>query len=357
MRILLTGGGSGGSAAPVIAVADAIARRLPSAEFLYVITTTGPERAMVQAAGLHHATIRTGRLRRYASWRNFTDPALATAGLGQAVAVVRQFRPDVAFGAGGFATVPPLMAARLARVPVVVHQQDVQPGLANRMLAPFAVDCTVALEDTHRWPRWSDAPVVGNPVRAAMLQGTAERARQLFGLERGRPTVLITGGGTGALRLNQIAAEAAADLIEVCQIVHLTGVGKRVPGPTSAAYRQVEFLTDEMADALAVADVVVSRAGMSALAEIGARGKASILVPMPDSHQGLNAAAVARRGAALVLMEPRLTPGSLVEAVRSLLGDPNRRMALGTAAAALLPAAAADIVADRLLSFGLREPD
>src|SRR4051794_7413552 len=303
---------------------------------------------MVRAAGLPETTIRTGRLRRYLTWRNLTDPALVGIGFGEAIGVVQRFRPDVAFAAGGFASVPPLMAARVSGVPVVIHQQDVQPGLANRMLAPFAADRTIALEETHRWPRWADAKVVGNPVRTAMLEGNAEQARKLFDLSPDLPVVLITGGGTGAAQLNQVAAEAASDLISFCQIIHLTGSGKQIPGPTGPRYHQIEFLAEEMAPALAVADIVVSRAGMSALAEICALGKAAIVVPMPASHQELNARAVGLRSAALVLSQASLTPWLLSDAVGHLLKDSSRRTALGAAASGLFPRGAADTIVDLL---------
>jgi UDP-N-acetylglucosamine--N-acetylmuramyl-(pentapeptide) pyrophosphoryl-undecaprenol N-acetylglucosamine transferase len=254
----------------------------------------------------------------------------------------------VAFGAGGFATVPPLMACRLAWVPIAIHQQDVLPGLANRMLRPFAALSTVALPETRQWKRWHAAPVVGNPVRPEMLAGDAERARQTFGLRPDLPTILVTGGGTGALRLNELTAAAAPSLLDSCQIIHLTGTGKQVPGPFHPSYRQIEFLIDEMADALAAADVVVSRAGMSSLTEIGALAKAAIIIPMPASHQELNAAAVARHGAGIVLNENTLTPDILADTLRSLTADPARRRSLGQAAATLLPSNAADTIAQRL---------
>jgi UDP-N-acetylglucosamine--N-acetylmuramyl-(pentapeptide) pyrophosphoryl-undecaprenol N-acetylglucosamine transferase len=282
------------------------------------------------------------------TWRNLTDPALVAAGLGEALGLVRRFRPDVAFAAGGFAAVPPLMAARAIRAPLVVHQQDVKPGLANLLLAPFAIARTVALEDTHRWPRWADAPVVGNPVRPEVLEGSVDWARKIFKLQLDLPTVLITGGGTGALRLNEIGAEASARLLDRCQIIHLTGAGKAVAGPSDERYHQIAFLVEEMTHALAVADVIVSRAGMSALAEIGALGKAAILVPMPASHQELNAAAFGRRVAAVVYNERRLTPESLASAIRGLLDEPRRREALASAASTLLPANAAHVIAERL---------
>lgn len=343
MRILLAGGGSGGSAAPVIAVAEAIVERCPDAECLYVGTTSGPERELVRAAGLPYESVRTGRLRRYATWRNLTDPALVLVGVGQAAAIARRFRPDVAFGAGGFATVPPLMAARLLGVPVAIHQQDFSPGLANRMLAPFAAQVTVAFPDTRLLFRRA-TQVVGNPVRRRILAGDSARARRQFGLTPELPVVLVTGGGTGALRLNELAVEAARDLANECQIVHLTGAG-RSPAPWShPSYRRYAFLAEPMADALAVADVVVTRAGMSALSEIAALRKAAIVVPMPDSHQEANAAVVADHGAGVVRREADLDAGQLAGEVRALFNDPTRRAALGAAAALLLPPDAADAI-------------
>jgi UDP-N-acetylglucosamine--N-acetylmuramyl-(pentapeptide) pyrophosphoryl-undecaprenol N-acetylglucosamine transferase len=344
LRVLLAGGGSGGSAAPVIAVAEAIANRWPDASFLYVGTTEGPERELLKTAGLPYEAVRTGRFRRYATWRNLIDPGLVALGVGQAAAIVRRFRPDVAFGAGGFATVPPLLAARLLRVRIAIHQQDVVPGLANRMLAPFAAQLTVALPDTRLRFERRTARVVGNPVRRTILEGDATRARDHFDLTVDLPVVLVTGGGTGALRLNELAVDAARELANECQLIHLTGAG-RSPAPWSHAnYRRYEFLAEPMADALAAADVIVTRAGMSALTEVAALSKAAIVVPMPDSHQEANAAVFARHGAGSVCPESTLSGQGLARQIRGLLADPSRREALGAAASLLLPPDAADAI-------------
>ena len=229
-------------------------------------------------------------------------------------------------------------------MPIAVHQQDVSPGLANRMLAPFAAQLTVAFPDTRLLFRTRTARVVGNPVRSLILQGDPDRARKYFRLSADLPVVLMTGGGTGALRLNELAVDAAQQLGEECQIIHLTGAG-RSPVPWSHAnYRRYEFLAEPMADALAIADVVVTRAGMSALSEVAALGKAAIVVPMPDSHQGANAAVIARHGAGIVRREVDLSGGDLAREVRGLLADPERRAALGVAASMLLPPDAADSI-------------
>jgi UDP-N-acetylglucosamine--N-acetylmuramyl-(pentapeptide) pyrophosphoryl-undecaprenol N-acetylglucosamine transferase len=229
-------------------------------------------------------------------------------------------------------------------VPLVVHQQDVIPGLANRILAPFATCLSVAFAETSFGTRHATS-VVGNPVRASVLAGSAEGARDRFQLREDLPVVLITGGGTGALRLNELAAEAAVALVDECQVVHLTGAGRSVGSWSHPNYHCFEFLTEEMADVLAVADVVVTRAGLSSLAEIAALRKAAIIVPMPESHQEANAGALQRRDAAIVVDQASLTPELLAKRIRALLADPARRVALGAAAAKVLPTDAAHALA------------
>jgi UDP-N-acetylglucosamine--N-acetylmuramyl-(pentapeptide) pyrophosphoryl-undecaprenol N-acetylglucosamine transferase len=349
MRVLLAGGGSGGSATPVLAVGEALRTCAPDAEFLFVGTATGPERALAEAAGFPFAAVAAGKLRRYLDWRTVLDVGRVPLGIAQAAQVVRVFRPHVAFGAGGFASVPPLVAAALAGVPVVIHQQDVIPGLANRLLVPFARRVSVTFpESLAHFPRRKTV-LSGNPVRPGIAAGDRERAARLFALEPELPTLLVTGGGTGALELNRIVAGAVPGLVAFCQVVHLTGRGRAVPprepGPRYHAY---EFLVDEMRDALAAADLVVSRAGLGTLSELGALGKPMVLVPMPRSHQVANARAAAAAGAARVLSQPGLTPERLIETMAALLADPPARASLAAAARQLMPADAAERLAGQL---------
>lgn len=355
MRVLLAGGGSGGSATPVLAVAEVLRRRSPSVELLYIGTAGGPERALVDAAGIPFLSVPAGKLRRYVSLENFTDVAHVVAGLLASLQAVRRFRPDVAFGAGGFASVPPLWAARLLGVPVHIHQQDVIPGLANRLLVPAARSISVTFEQTlPRFPR-ARSVLRGNPVRQSVLEGVPSRFFTAFGFDSTVPTVLFTGGGTGALRLNQIAARAANDLARSAQILHLTGQGREVPVEhMSPRYKQQAFLTEAMPDALRAATVIVTRAGLGTLSEISALGLPAVVVPMPRSHQEANAAAFERAGAAVVLHEEALTPEILARTVNELINDPRRRAAHGEAARALLPLDAAERVADDVLRIAKR---
>ncbi len=346
MRVLLAGGGSGGSTAPVLAVAQELRRRRPC-EFLYVGTETGPERELVSSLGIPFRTVQTGKLRRYWSLENLLDLLRIPAGLVESLALVRGFRPDVAFAAGGFGAVPPLLAASLLRVPTVIHQQDVEPGLANRILAPFARAVTVTFPPSLDHFPQSKTTLTGNPVRREILEGSREEALRIFGLRGDQPLVLVTGGGTGALGLNRLVAKAAPLLVSGCQILHITGRGKGVEvTDLEGSYRQVEFLTGEMPHALAAAKLVVSRAGLSTLTEIAALGKPSVLVPMPRSHQNANAEAFSACDAALVLQEEELTPERLAETVLTLLRDEARLASLGERARSMMPPQAEARIAD-----------
>ncbi|MBV8719204.1 MAG: UDP-N-acetylglucosamine--N-acetylmuramyl-(pentapeptide) pyrophosphoryl-undecaprenol N-acetylglucosamine transferase [Chloroflexi bacterium] len=350
-RVLLAGGGSGGSATPVLAVAQALRRHLPDVELLYVGTRDGPEAQLAAAHQIPFVSVQSGKLRRYWDLQNLTDPFRVIAGIGQAYAVARRFRPQVAMAAGGFAAVPPMVAARLVGARTLIHQQDVQPGLANRLLVPVADRITVSLASSlGHFPR-NRTTVTGNPVREEILHADATLAYSLLRLEPEVPLVVVTGGGTGALGLNRIVATAAPQLVAHAQVVHLTGKGRGVPRETdSRKYTQVEFLVDEMPHLLAAATVVVSRAGMGTLTELAALAKATIVVPMPGSHQWANAAAFARMGAVEVADQSALTPERLAERVVGLLNDKARRGQLGRALAASMPRDAADRIALELLS-------
>jgi UDP-N-acetylglucosamine--N-acetylmuramyl-(pentapeptide) pyrophosphoryl-undecaprenol N-acetylglucosamine transferase len=356
-RVLLAGGGSGGSATPVLAVAQALRRQEPLVEFLYVGTRDGPEAALAAAQGIPFAGVAAGKLRRYWDARNVIDPLRVVAGTAQSYALVRRFRPEIAFAAGGFGAVPPILAARLAGARTLIHQQDVEPGLANRLLVPFADRITVSLESSlAHFPR-QRSRVTGNPVRQEILTAHPEGAIASLRLDGdpALPLLVVTGGGTGALGLNRLVAAAAPRLVEHLQIVHLTGRGRGVAAETgSPRYRAVEFLVDEMPNLLAAATIVVSRAGMGTLTELAALGKPSLIVPLPGSHQWANAQAFARLGAIEVADQGALTADSLAERILGLVRDPERRAQLGRTIGQSMPRDAADRIATALLE--LRPP-
>jgi UDP-N-acetylglucosamine--N-acetylmuramyl-(pentapeptide) pyrophosphoryl-undecaprenol N-acetylglucosamine transferase len=334
----------------VLAVAQALRRLQPSVELLYVGTRDGPEAALAAAQGIRFSGVHAGKLRRYWDMQNLTDPLRLVQGIGESYALVRTFRPHAAMAAGGFGAVPPMVAARVFGARTLIHQQDVVPGLANRLLVPFARQITLSLESSlAHFPR-RHARVTGNPVRAELLTADAAVAHQRLNLDPEIPLIVATGGGTGALGLNRLVAGAAPHLVDKAQIVHLTGRGRGVPAQTdSPRYRAIEFLVDEMPHVLAAATVVVTRAGMGTLTELATLSKPALVVPLPDSHQWANAAAFARLGAIEAADQRQLTPDRLAQRVRRLLDDQARGEQLGCALAQSMPRDAAEQIARVLL--------
>lgn len=351
----MAGGGSGGSATPVLAVAQALRRRDASVEFLYVGTHDGPEAALAAAEGISFAGVASGKLRRYWDVRNLSDPLKVLAGTLEAYGLVRRFRPDVAFAAGGFGAVPPMVAARVAGAYTLIHQQDVEPGLANRLLVPFARHVTVSLPGSAAHFPAARTSVTGNPVRDAVLNAEPSVALDRLRLDPDVPLLVVTGGGTGALGLNRLIAAAAPRLIDQLQIVHLTGRSRGVSAETdSKRYRSIEFLVAEMPHLLAAATIVVSRAGMGTLTELAALGKPSLIVPLPGSHQEANARAFAQLEAVEVADQTTLTPDRLADRILNLLSDGPRRERLGRTLANSMPRDAADRIGSALLAAPAR---
>lgn len=330
MKVILSGGGTGGPTMPLVAVAQALRHRHPDVHLLWVGTYNGPEREMVAYHQIPFRPIYSGKLRRYFSTRNLTDLFCIALGFFQSLYVLRVFHADVIVSAGGFVSVPLAWAGWLLRRSILIHQQDVRPGLANRLMAPFASRITVTFERSLNDFERGKTHWTGNPVRAELLQGDPQKALSFFNLEPDVPCVLVIGGGTGARRLNEIVWEATPDLVRCCQLIHLTGRYKE--GATRGKrYRPYVFLGEELAWAYAAAEVVVSRGGLSTLSELAVLGKPTIIVPIRNSHQEENACWFEQHGAAVCIQEDRLTPDRLTERIRDLIESPIKRQRLSNA--------------------------
>ncbi len=291
-------------------------------EFLWIGTKHGPERAMVEREKIEFKSIPSGKMRRYASFKNFIDPFFILAGFFKSFFIILKYRPDLVVSAGSFVSVPVIWAAWILRVPSLIHQQDARPGLANVLTAPFAKVITVTFEksliDYGKKAVW-----IGNFLRPEFSQYyiTPKEARERLNLHDNLPVVLILGGGTGALAINELIAAGLNELVKFCQIVHITGRDKSATEPR-ANYHPHEFVhIDGMIKAYAAADLVVSRCGMGVLTELSHLAKPSILIPMPESHQEDNALVFGREQAAVVLVQEDLTPARLAETIKKTLLD------------------------------------
>lgn len=343
---------------PLLAVAAELKKLDPAVEFLLVGTSDGPARQMAQQAGIDFAAIPAAKFRRYFSWRNAADVFVFLYSLLAAWRVVKRFRPDLVFGAGGFVAVPVSWVARLQKVTVVMHQQDVNPGLANKLIRPVAKLITTAFESTAKMfvsgsgiepaKVKPQAEWVGNPVRPEFLQPVDPAVRGRLGLTDSLPVVLVVGGATGANQINQVVAAAVPQLAATHQIIHITGAGKHVPPVSHANYHKFEFLGADFPAALKLADVVVTRAGISTVAELSATGKVAIVVPMPNTHQEDNAEALRVKQAAVIMRAPDFTPDKLIATIRQLQFDVDQQRTLSQNISKIMPHDAASKLA-RLL--------
>lgn len=346
-RIILSGGGTAGSVTPLLAVAEVLRQR--GADILFVGSADGPEQQLVNAAGLAWRSIAAGKLRRYASWKNLADVRQVLAGYTAAKRIMTDWRPDVVVSAGSYISVPLAWAAKRRGIPVLIHQQDIQPGLANRFMTPTAAVITTAFAVSKKYFPPGKTFVTGNPIRSGILQGSRPAGIERFGLDRHRPVLLILGGGTGAAVLNQLVIDSLPALAQRWQVIHVTGQHRGSAILAQKNYHPFAFLTDDLPQAMAVADLVVTRAGLGTLSELMAWGKPIIVIPMPDTHQERNAQFITDERAGLVLNQPTLTPASLVTAINDLWSDQAHRESLSGRLHQLhQPDAAADM-AERIL--------
>lgn len=353
MRIVLTGGGTMGTVSPLLAVADQLRQEHPATKFLFIGTRGGPERGVVGNLGLPFSPIFAGKFRRYWSLANLSTPLLFFLGFIQALFLLTRFKPTCVYGAGGFVQVPVMYAAWIMRIPRLIHQQDVEVTLSNLLCAPIATKITVSLEHSLRDFAQglglfsSNAEKIvwtGNPVRPEVLKADIKSAKNYFKLQADLPVVLITGGSSGARGLNEIIWQALPAIVQFAQVIHTIGRGNNVYFKHEN-YKAFEFL-ERMDLALAFSDVVISRAGLSAISELSFLQKPSIIVPMPDTHQESNAALLWSTKAAIVLDQSSLDAAELVSELRKLLIDGKRQGELSRAIGTLMPRDATNRIAE-----------
>ncbi len=348
MRVVIAGGGTAGHVFPAVALADRLVAD-HAAEVEFIGSSSGQEASLVPAAGFMFHGVAAAPLRRELSLASALAPVVALGSVRACGPLVRG--ADVVVGMGGYASLPAVLAARRTGVPVVLHEQNAVPGLANRLLARIAVSVGVSFADAAaRFPSRVAVALTGNPVRAQVRavpssrDALAAEAWVALDLDPGRETIVVFGGSQGALHLDQAIAGALARLADRgdLQLLVLTGreklevVARAADRPMALRVRALPYL-DRMELAYAVADLAVARAGATSIAELSVCGIASILIPYPhatEDHQTANARELARAGAAIVLRDAELSPRVLAEGIVTLTDDPARRTSMGERAVA-----------------------
>jgi len=324
LKIFLTGGGTMGSVMPLLALVPRLKENFPEIEIFWIGTKKGPEKRVIKNYQLNFKGILGGKWRRYFSWRNFLDLFLILLGFFQSIFIILKYRPHLIISAGGFIGVPLIWAGWILRKKIIIHQQDLKPGLANKLTSPFAQKITVVFEESSEKFPFQKTIWLGNFIREEILEGSKERARKIFHLKENFPTLLILGGGTGALSLNQLVWQILPELLKFSQIIHVTGRGKNFFQEKFPTYHPYEFLLNDLRDAYAVADLVISRAGLSTLSELSILAKPTILIPLPGSHQEKNASYFEKKKAVIVLRQKDLKGREFLEEIKKILLNPQK---------------------------------
>jgi len=296
LRIILTGGGSGGPTLPLIALAEEIKKQNLKTKFLFIGSKNGLERKMVEQKGITFAEIPSGKMRRYWSWRNFIDPFFILFGGIAGFFHLLNFKPQIVISAGSFVSVPVAYAAWVLNLPHLILQMDLRPGLANRLMAPVSKALVFNFEKTAKhFPSISLKRKIGPVVRQEIYTADANQANERFGLNPKKPLILITGGGQGAGGLNKAISPYLKHWLINFQVVHLTGLSSRKNSKNNSTsfshpdYHPIEVVYEGMGDLIAKSEIVLTRAGMGIIGELSVLKKDSILVPLPGTHQEDNA--------------------------------------------------------------------
>lgn len=322
-KIILTGGGTAGHVTPNIALLDRLKEE--GFEISYIGSKDGIEKQLIENLGIPYYGISSGKLRRYFSWKNFTDPFRVIKGGREAKRIMKQVKPDIVFSKGGFVTVPVVRAAAKCKVPVVSHESDMTPGLANKIGMRYASKICCNFPET--LAKLGDKGIhTGTPIRSELFTGTREAGLKYAGFPDDKPVILVVGGSTGAVRVNEAVRAVLPELLKEFRVIHLCGKGKSDPAYNGIdGYVQIEYCDKEMKDVLAAADIVISRAGANAICELLALHKPNLLIPLSaEASRGdqiLNAASFEKQGFSMVLQESETTPESLLAAVRKLYAE------------------------------------
>ena len=323
-RILLTGGGTAGHVTPNIALLPRL--RELGYDISYMGSYDGIEKKLITEFQIPYYGISSGKLRRYFDPKNFSDPFKVLKGYGEAVRIIRKLKPDVVFSKGGFVSVPVVLAAKRCKVPCIIHESDMTPGLANKLAIPAASKVCCNFPETLQYLPKDKAVLSGSPIRQELLHGDALAARKFTGLTDDKPVILVMGGSLGAAAVNEAVRKILPTLLKDFHVIHLCGKGKLDASLSGlSGYVQYEYINEELKDLFALADIVISRAGANSICELLALHKPNLLIPLSAAasrgDQILNARAFEKQGFSLVLEEEAISNEVLLQTIHRLYDE------------------------------------
>ena len=320
-RIVLTGGGTAGHVTPNIALLPGL--KSLGFEITYVGSFNGIEKKMIEAEGIPYHGVSSGKFRRNLDPKNIADVHNVFKGVREATRFLRDYRPDIVFSKGGYVAVPVVRAAGFLHIPVIIHESDLTPGLANRLCFRAANKICCNFPETLEYLPKDKAVLSGSPIRADLLTGNRGRGLSFAGFSGEKPVLLMIGGSLGARKLNEVLRTALTELLKSFDVIHIEGQGNLDPALDNVpGYRQFEFIREELKDVFAASDIVFSRAGANAITELLALKKPNLLVPLPKENsrgdQILNAASFEKQGYSIVVDQKELTAETLVQHLHTL---------------------------------------
>lgn len=323
-KIVLTGGGTAGHVTPNIALVPELKKQ--GYEVYYIGSYEGIESKLIPELGIQYYGISSGKFRRYIDLKNISDPFKVIKGLHQARKLLRKIKPDVVFSKGGFVSVPVVVAAKSKRIPCVIHESDMTPGLANKICIPCAARVCTNFPETIKHLPAEKAVLTGSPIREELFHGSKEKGLSFCGFNNSKPVILIIGGSLGAVAVNNAVRNILPILLEKYQIIHLCGKDKLDHSLNGVkGYVQFEYIKEELCDLMAAADIMISRAGANAICEILALRKPNILIPLSAQasrgDQILNAASFEKAGYSIVIQEEDITDEKLLNAINQVFDN------------------------------------
>ena len=320
-KIVLTGGGTAGHVTPNIALIPRLQEL--GYEISYIGSYDGIEKKLIEEMHIPYYGISSGKLRRYFDVKNFTDPFRVLKGFSEARKLLKKLKPDVVFSKGGFVTVPVVIAAKRCKIPAIIHESDMTPGLANKLCIPSAVKVCCNFPETVSKLPADKAVLTGTPIRQELLSGNADAGRKFCGFTADKPVIMVIGGSLGAASVNDNVRKILPELLKDFQVIHLCGKDKLDASLNGTeGYVQFEYIKDELPDLFAAADLIISRAGANAICEISALAKPNILIPLSANasrgDQILNARSFERQGYSKVLEEESVNAQTLQSAIREV---------------------------------------
>lgn len=321
-KIVMTGGGTAGHVTPNIALFDSLQK--DGYEIHYIGSYEGIEKGLIEDKKIPYYGISSGKFRRYRSWKNLTDPFRVLHGLFQARRLLGRIRPNVVFSKGGFVSVPVVMAAKTRHIPVIIHESDLTPGLANKLAMPSATKVCCNFPETLPYLPKEKAVLTGSPIRQELLHGNKQAAKDFCGFTGDLPILMVMGGSIGSVYINNAIRGCIDTLLTKYQIIHLCGKGNIDESlKDKKGYAQFEYISENLPDLFAAADLVVARAGANSICELLALHKPNILIPLSRNasrgDQILNANSFAKQGFSAVLEEEEVTSEKLMATIDDVM--------------------------------------